>query len=165
MTRIFKFNEFMNEAWEDIDFSAKKNAAGVAIIWNKQILLVHPTGSSWQKSALGIPKGGIESGEDILEAAVRELREETGIILQPTDLDPEPLVANYYNKNGSLAWQLIYFTKVIESLDQINLKSARIPKNQLQLTEIDWAGFVPIDQAYHKIHRSQLIILDRSRDI
>ena len=155
----------MNEAWEDIDFSAKKNAAGVAIIWNSQILLVHPTGASWQKSSLGIPKGGIEKGEDILEAAVRELREETGIILQPGDLDPEPMVANYYKKNGSLAWQLIYFTKVIKSLDEIGLSSSRVPKNQLQLDEIDWAGFVAIEQAYPKIHRSQLIILDRARDI
>lgn len=165
MKKIITFNEFMNEAWEDIDFSVKRKAAGVAIIWEGQILLVHPTGASWQKSSFGIPKGGINDGEDVLEAAIRELREETGIVLNSTELDPEPLVANSYKPNGSLDRQLIYFTKAIRSLDEIGLTSATVSKHQLQLEEIDWAGFVPIDRAYPKMHRSQLIILDRARYI
>lgn len=46
-----------------------------------QVLLVHPGGPFWAKKDLGswsIPKGEAESGEDLLERAVTEVREETG---------------------------------------------------------------------------------------
>lgn len=160
---IKNFNDFINESWDDVDFSSRKNAAGVAVVWQDQILLVHPTGASWQKSSLGIPKGGIEDGEDPLEAAVRELAEEVGISIDPRDLDPEPQVANNYNKSGDLTWQLIYFVLRIKDLKEIGLTDTRVPKNQLQIEEVDWAGFIPIEDAYSKVHRSQLIMLDRLR--
>jgi len=160
---IKTFDEYINESWDEIDYSAKKNAAGVAIVWQNSILLVHPTGSSWQKNTLGIPKGGIEEGEDPLEAAVRELSEEVGISIDPSQLDPEPLIANNYNSSGVLKWQLVYFVLKINELEEIGLIDTRVPKEQLQTEEVDWAGFVPIESAYSKMHRSQLIILDRLR--
>jgi predicted NUDIX family NTP pyrophosphohydrolase len=46
-----------------------------------QVLLVHPGGPFWQhkeNGAWSIPKGGINEGEDPLEAAKREFKEETG---------------------------------------------------------------------------------------
>lgn len=46
-----------------------------------QVLLVHPGGPFWQNKENGawsIPKGGIHEGEDPLEAAKREFKEETG---------------------------------------------------------------------------------------
>jgi len=44
--RIKDFSQFINESWEDIDMGAKKNAAGVAIVWQDSVLLVHPTNAS-----------------------------------------------------------------------------------------------------------------------
>src|SRR5262249_48024490 len=47
-----------------------------------QVLLAHPGGPFYQKKDLGawsIPKGEVEAGEDLLEAAKREFAEETGI--------------------------------------------------------------------------------------
>lgn len=161
MERILSFDEFVNESWEDIDMNAKKNAAGVAIIWDDKILLVHPTNASWQKSALGIPKGGIDDNEDPLDAAVRELYEETGIQVTKEDLNKEPYVCNFINASGVFKWQLVYFELHIDRLSQIGLDGPTVPKSQLQMEEIDWAGFVPIMQAYHKIHKPQMIILDR----
>ena len=46
-----------------------------------EVLLVHPGGPFWAKRDLGawsIPKGEVEAGEDPMQAAMRELREETG---------------------------------------------------------------------------------------
>jgi predicted NUDIX family NTP pyrophosphohydrolase len=46
-----------------------------------EVLLAHPGGPFWQARDAGawtIPKGAIEPGEDGLEAAIREFREETG---------------------------------------------------------------------------------------
>ena len=47
-----------------------------------EVLLVHPGGPYWAKKDAGawtIPKGEIDEGEDALDAAKRELKEETGI--------------------------------------------------------------------------------------
>jgi len=155
------FNSFTFESKRDINNMNIKRAAGVAITWNNQILLVHPTGASWKKSALGIPKGKIEEGEEPIDAAVRELREETGILIDKANLSPSPDVINAYDKNGNVNWQLIYYNFKIDSPLDIGMNNTRVQQDNLQLEEIDWAGFVPFIEAYPIIHRNQLIILDR----
>ncbi len=154
--RAVDFNSFINEG-------KIKQTAGVAIKWQDKVLLVHPTNASWKNSALGIPKGGIESGEDPIIAAIRELREETGIEVRESDLDSSPYTAENHGESGKLKSQLIYFTMTIDDLSEIGLTKPTVPKKWLQLEEIDWAGFVKIDDAYPKMHRSQIIILDRLR--
>jgi predicted NUDIX family NTP pyrophosphohydrolase len=47
-----------------------------------QVLLVHPGGPYWKKKDLGawsIPKGEAGENEQLLDAAIREVREETGL--------------------------------------------------------------------------------------
>jgi predicted NUDIX family NTP pyrophosphohydrolase len=56
-----------------------------------EVLLVKPGGPFWRNKDVGawmIPKGMIEEGETPVQAALREFREEVGILL---DLDPFPL--------------------------------------------------------------------------
>jgi ADP-ribose pyrophosphatase len=154
--RATDFNSFINEG-------KIKQTAGVAIKWQNKVLLVHPKNASWQHSALGIPKGGIEPGEDPIIAAIRELREETGIEIKESDLDSSPYTAENHGESGKLKSQLIYFTMTIDNPSEIGLTDQFVPKEWLQLEEIDWAGFVRIDDAYSKMHRSQIIILDRLR--
>jgi predicted NUDIX family NTP pyrophosphohydrolase len=48
-----------------------------------EVLLIHPGGPYWKRRDAGvwtIPKGNVESGEGILAAAIREFREETGLV-------------------------------------------------------------------------------------
>jgi len=73
----------------------KKLSAGILLykITDKelQVLLVHPGGPFWAKKDLGawsIPKGEYEEGSDPLQAALRELGEETGLTLDGTGLLP-----------------------------------------------------------------------------
>tara|TARA_Y100000389_G_scaffold169467_1_gene175782 strand:- start:501 stop:974 length:474 start_codon:yes stop_codon:yes gene_type:complete len=137
-------------------------AAGVAITFEGKVLLVHPTGASWKKSAVGIPKGGIQDGEDILTAAIRELKEETGILLSRDDLlKKEMQSVDKYNSKGDIIQVLNYYIFPIKELSEIGMSSLKVDKSNLQLEEIDWAGFININDAYPLIHRGQLIILDR----
>ena len=51
-----------------------------------EIFLAHPGGPFWARRDSGawtIPKGLVDEGEDLLDAAKREFREETGIAARP----------------------------------------------------------------------------------
>ncbi len=141
--------------------SKSHDAAGIAIVYDGKILLVHPANGSWVKPIMGIPKGGIEPGEDILEAALRELNEETGISLSADKLDLDIQTVHVFDKNGNPKHALHYFVCKIKDLSEIGLDSLAVPKTQLQKEEVDWAGFVNIKEAYGKVSKAQLIILDR----
>ena len=162
--KIKSFSEYITESWEDVDADVEKKMAGVAIIYDNKILLVHPTNASWQKNTLGIPKGKVEDGEDLKDAALRELEEETGISLDDSQVSQEPLVADYLDRKGNIDKQLVYFTCEIDDLNEIGLERNRVNKENLQLEEIDWAGFLSPIEAYPKITRNQIILLDRHLD-
>lgn len=69
-----------------MDDMAKKihTTCGVLITDGENLLICHPThGRKWD-----IPKGKKEEGESEIDAAVRELREETGLIVNPSELEP-----------------------------------------------------------------------------
>jgi 8-oxo-dGTP pyrophosphatase MutT (NUDIX family) len=60
----------------------RQTSCGVIVTDGKRILLGHATRSPrWD-----IPKGTADPGEDFTVAAVRELREETGLVAQPDEL-------------------------------------------------------------------------------
>ncbi|MBS0223573.1 MAG: NUDIX domain-containing protein [Proteobacteria bacterium] len=72
---------------------AKKNASAGLVIYRRpqgadspiEFFLVHPGGPYWTRKddgAWSIPKGEIEMGEDLLAAAKRETREETGFAIR-----------------------------------------------------------------------------------
>jgi len=153
---IKKFSDFVNES-EDLS----NLAAGVAIVWNNKILLVHPTGASWKRGTCGIPKGSMKEDEDPVESAIRELAEETGISLTPDQLEKSPYIVEIYSKRRHTTRLLTYFLCKIEDLSQIDLASEKVPKDQLQLEEVDWAKFVSAEEAYPLVTQAQLIILDR----
>ena len=158
---IKNYSEYINEAWEDVDDSLDKKVAGVAIIYQNKILLVHPTNASWQKPTLGIPKGKVEDGEDVLTASLRELKEETGISLDASVLYNEPYVTDIYDNRGNVKKQLIYFVCNINNLNALHMDRLTVDRSRLQIKEVDWAGFLGPDEAYPRTTAFQRIILDR----
>lgn len=154
---IANFNQFINESLER---KGKKTAAGVALLFDNKILLIHPTNSGWQRSTCGIPKGGIEEGEEPFDAALRELYEETGISIEPSLVDPTPHTVDFYRGTTPVK-KMIYFVCEISDLSEIGLTDLKLPDSMLQQHEVDWAKFVGREEAYGIISRSQMIILDR----
>lgn len=148
------FSDFINEKKDHSDSS------GIAILFDNKILLVHPTNGSWMKPMLGIPKGRLDGDENLMEAAIRETFEEIGIKLSLEQLNPMVETIEIFN-NGNYIRSIHYFICKIKTLSEIGLESFVIPRDQLQLEEVDWAGFINIKDAYSKMSRNQLILLDR----
>lgn len=127
-------------------------SAGTLIIYKNKVLLCHPTTLPWKKS-FSMPKGGVDDGESLIEAALRETREEVGIHLDIDQiLNPEdPIEVLYINKAGVLFKKVYIFIVKIESLSEIDSNSEILEKSRLQSSEVDWAGFMTRDEAMDKI--------------
>lgn len=133
-----------------------KKSAGIAIILNGiKILLVHPTSSRWW-GTYGIPKGGIDEGETVPEAASRETFEEVGIYI-PTRFLKDQQYIMYKNDEK----KVFYYVYHISDPSEIGLASEIVPKNMLQLKEVDWAGFVDFEEAKKRMNKWQLPIVKK----
>lgn len=126
---------------------AIKKSAGLVIIYGDEILLVHPTGSSW-KGTYSIPKGEIKYFEDPLTAAIRETEEEIGLNFSNHFKDynciMDGIISYKKNGNGKTYKRVFYY------IIRLNEKP-EIDKNKLQKQEVDWAGFVRKDEAEKRI--------------
>ncbi len=141
-----------------------KTSAGVAIFYNNKILLGHPTGLPY-KNSFSPPKGGVDEGETLLETAIRETWEEVGIKVTENSIEnlDSPIEFLYVNKKGELFKKCFIYIIKINSLSQIGLNSEVLGKSQLQLSEIDWAGFMTKEEAKDKIFFRFLPLLNMIR--
>ena len=123
-------------------------SAGIAIICQGKMLLCHTTSSKWFGSFMP-PKGSIDEGESEAEAACRETLEEIGIDIKPEMLGEKHTIK--YLRGISLYKEVYIFEYRIKSLDEIGLGGEIIPKEMLQLDEIDEAKFMDHDEASVRI--------------
>lgn len=153
MKHIPQFKQFINELAMETRYSA-----GLAIVFDGKVLLGHSTGRK-SNTGFGISKGGIDDGESIIEAAIRETREEFGIKI-PKKLIKSPeytfVVTSRKYKYNKVVY---YYIVELESLAQIGLKKLKVPKKQLQVKEIDSARFMDREEANKHIMLSQIPVL------
>lgn len=133
-------------------------SAGLVILQKGAILLGHPKGQKWY-GTYSIPKGHVEEGEDLLEAAIRETREEVGITVDPESvLNPtEPKFIDYKDKEGNLYKRVYYFF----SAPSDPIKQSQIIPDK---SEIDWAGFILPEDAEARIFWRLKPILDEMEE-
>jgi predicted NUDIX family NTP pyrophosphohydrolase len=127
-----------------------------------QVLLAHPGGPFFKNKDEGswtIPKGEIEFGEDMLEAAKREFEEETGV----SPNGPFVALTPIKQKSGKIvhAWafqgdcdphEIVSNTFTMEWPP----KSGR----RMEFPEIDKGDFFDVDTASRKIKAAQMALVE-----
>jgi predicted NUDIX family NTP pyrophosphohydrolase len=127
-----------------------------------EVFLVHNGGPYYAKKedqAWSIPKGGVNDGEDIFEAAKREYKEETSFDVPDTKFIPlEPLKASY---------KIVYVWAFEGDCDPSKLKSNMCmvewpPRSgkQIEIPEVDRGEFFDLETARTKIFKYLVPIID-----
>lgn len=129
-----------------------------------EVFLAHPGGPFFAKKDAGvwsIPKGEIEEGDDALETARREFREETGI---PPGAELLPL-GTVRQKGGKLvhAWA---FAGDVEQGQPCASNTFTIEwppgsGRRCEFPEIDRVAFFDLETARRKINPAQAAFIDR----
>lgn len=143
-----------------------KHSAGILLYrrvpHGLEFLLVHPGGPFWARKddgAWSIPKGEYETGEDPLEAALREFEEEIGTRPEGREVPLTPI----RQKAGKVvaAWA------IEGDVDPVAIHSNTFtmewpPRSgrMQSFPEIDRAEWFPLDRARTRINAAQLPLLE-----
>jgi predicted NUDIX family NTP pyrophosphohydrolase len=132
-----------------------------------QVLLAHPGGPFFKnkdEGAWSIPKGEIEMGEDLLEAAKREFVEETGF----TPTDPFIALKPVKQKGGKIvhAWAFVGECDPVASVS--NTFTMEWPPGsgrRMEFPEIDRVAFFGLATARRKIKPGQEPLITQLEEI
>jgi predicted NUDIX family NTP pyrophosphohydrolase len=128
-----------------------------------EVLLVHLGGPFWKNKDRGawfVPKGEVNPGEDLLDAAKREFQEETGIVPCGDFVS----LGSVRHKSGKTvhAWAFPGDCD-LSSLKSNTFEMEWPPKSGRRATfpEIDRAGFFTLEAAKEKMHPAEFEFLSR----
>jgi predicted NUDIX family NTP pyrophosphohydrolase len=132
-----------------------------------QVLLAHPGGPLFKKKDEGawtIPKGEIEPGEELLEAAKREFKEETGV----TPTGPFIALTPIKQKGGKIVHAWAFEGDCDPSAIASNTFTMEWPPKsgrQLEFPEMDRADFFDVEAASRKIKAAQMALVEECEQI
>ena len=134
----------------------KSTSCGVVITDGNNVLLGHVTKGKWWD----LPKGGVNPGESFLQAAVRELREETGIEVDGAVLSPLGIFT--YKPKKDLA---LYLWRVDSMPDPDSLEciSYFTDKRGRSIPELDSFQVVSWNEAAKKVNPDMAQVLSKVR--
>jgi len=133
-------------------------SAGLAIIYDKKILLLQASERNFGKS-YGLPKGKLEDGETNLEAAIRETQEECGVNVPMNMIDRKEHYYSFISRQHKFKKTVTYFIVKVDNLSQIGLNSIIIPKDQLQIEEVQNGMFFDYEECLEVTAKSQLSVI------
>jgi predicted NUDIX family NTP pyrophosphohydrolase len=128
-----------------------------------EIFLVHPGGPFWAKkdlAAWSIPKGEFDPADDALEAAKRELEEETGLAVEGEFRPLEPI----RQAGGKIVRAFALEGDGDPEAIRSNFFRTEWPPRSGQwrsFPEVDRAAWFPLDVAREKVHKGQIALLDQ----
>jgi predicted NUDIX family NTP pyrophosphohydrolase len=128
-----------------------------------EFFLVHPGGPLWARKDEGvwsIPKGLVEEGEDILEAAKREFEEETGIKVNAGQFIP---LSPVRLKSGKKVYAWAFEGDCNPSDIESNTFQMQWPPGSGQMREfpeIDRAGWFGPEEAKQKLNPAQVPFIE-----
>ncbi len=123
------YGENIEEMWEDFTHMFRVIEAAGGIVFNKEnkVLFIHRL-SKWD-----LPKGKIEKGESLEQAALREVEEETGL----KELILEKFVNStfhiYTERNGEKILKTTYWFRMTYVGDE-----TPVPQVEEGITEVSW---------------------------
>lgn len=132
-----------------------------------QVLLAHPGGPFFKNKDDGawtIPKGEIEPGEDMLEAAKREFKEETGV----TPTGPFIALTPIKQKGGKIVHAWAFKGDCDPSAIVSNSLSIEWPPKSgrlMEFPELDRADFFDVAAARGKIKAAQMALVEECEQI
>jgi 8-oxo-dGTP pyrophosphatase MutT (NUDIX family) len=127
--------------------TALSTSCGVVVGDGERMLLGHATRSPrWD-----IPKGEAEPGEDFAAAAVRELREETGLVVRPEEL--LPLGLHPYRRGKDLALFAWRRRDLPDPRSLVCTSHFALPDGTM-LPEFDRFGLFAWDEAERRVGKS-----------
>ena len=138
--------------------SARVTSCGVLVTDGNRILLGHATRSPrWD-----IPKGVAEAGEEFVETAARELREETGLVVPADQLVPLGVHAYLRGKDLALfAW----LPDQLPDPEKLICSSHFTLANGAQLPEFDRFGLFLRDEALSRVGKNLARVLASVRPV
>jgi predicted NUDIX family NTP pyrophosphohydrolase len=130
---------------------------------SREVFLVHPGGPYWAKKDLGawsIPKGECEDGEDPLDAAKREFREETGFDPPAGPFVPLGAIIQPSGKQVEV-WSVAGDCDAEQMRSQtITLEWPPRSGRHREFPEVDRAAWFVLEEAHRKILGGQRGFLD-----
>jgi len=148
-----------------------RNSAGILVYRFEnnvlKVFLVHPGGPFWKNKEAGawtIPKGEFAEDESPLEAAVREVKEETGHVISGNFIE----LGSIRQKNG----KRVFAWAIEGDLDANNITSNHFeiewpPRSgkKASFPEVDRAAWFSLADAKEKILPSQWPLLEELRSL
>ena len=143
---------------------AKKSAGLLIYHFRKDLLevfLVHPGGPFWKNKDSGawsIPKGEFTEEEDPLSAALREVKEETGLIAKGNFIELKPVK----QKSGKTVYAWAYESDFDpQQLISNTFEMEWPPRSgkKIEIPEVDRGAWFSLEEAKTKINQGQVPIL------
>ena len=116
-------------------------AAGILLVRRTQILLQHRAPWVHNGDTWGIPGGARDSHESVLEAAIREAKEETGI--DPVHLTP---IQTFSDDHGS--WR--YDTVIAHATDELVAHELNDESHEVRWVEIEKVEELTLHPSFEK---------------
>ncbi len=139
---------------------AREFSAGGVVVRGREVVVIVPTRRAADGSrVLALPKGHVDPGETPVQAAIREVREETGIVAEPVSQLGE--TRYWYRRDGRTIGKAVSFFL-------FNHLSGNTDNHDDEVEEVRW---IPLERAAkelsHDAEREMVVLaiayLDKDR--